>query len=69
VGSTATAVDKNRESQPSSNWWRNNQPMTKIELKKASEPLSKYAQAARKDPVIVAKRQALCSGRTDSKCG
>jgi antitoxin (DNA-binding transcriptional repressor) of toxin-antitoxin stability system len=30
--------------------------MTKIELKKASEPLSKYAQKARKDPVIVVKR-------------
>ena len=30
--------------------------MTKIELKKASEPLSKYAQKARKDPVIVVKK-------------
>jgi len=30
--------------------------MTKIEFKKASEPLSKYAQKARKDPVIVVKR-------------
>lgn len=30
--------------------------MTKIELKKASEPLSKYAQKARKDPVIAVKR-------------
>ena len=30
--------------------------MTKVELKKASEPLSKYAQKARKDPVIVVKR-------------
>jgi len=30
--------------------------MTKIELKKASEPLSKYAQKARKDPIIVVKR-------------
>jgi len=30
--------------------------MTKIELKKASGPLSKYAQQARKDPVIVVKR-------------
>jgi prevent-host-death family protein len=30
--------------------------MTKIELKKASEPLSKYAQQARKSPVIVVKR-------------
>jgi prevent-host-death family protein len=30
--------------------------MTKIELKKASEPLSKYAQKARKDPVIVVRR-------------
>ena len=31
-------------------------PVTKIELKKASEPLSKYAQKARKDPVIVVKK-------------
>ena len=30
--------------------------MTKIELKKASEPLSKYARKARKDPVIVVKK-------------
>jgi antitoxin (DNA-binding transcriptional repressor) of toxin-antitoxin stability system len=30
--------------------------MTKIELKKASEPLSKYAQKARKNPVIVVKK-------------
>lgn len=30
--------------------------MTKIELKKASGPLSKYAQQARKSPVIVVKR-------------
>ena len=30
--------------------------MTKIELKKASGPLSKYAQQARKNPVIVVKR-------------
>ena len=30
--------------------------MTKIEFKKASEPLSKYAQKARKDPVIVVKK-------------
>ena len=30
--------------------------MTKIELTKASEPLSKYAQKARKDPVIVVKK-------------
>jgi len=30
--------------------------MTKIELKKASDPLSKYAQRARKDPVIVVKK-------------
>jgi prevent-host-death family protein len=30
--------------------------MTKIELKKASRPLSKYVQKARKDPVIVVKR-------------
>jgi PHD/YefM family antitoxin component YafN of YafNO toxin-antitoxin module len=30
--------------------------MTKIELKKASEPLSKYAQKARKDPIIVVRR-------------
>jgi prevent-host-death family protein len=30
--------------------------MTKIELKKASEPLAKYAQKARKDPVIVVKK-------------
>jgi prevent-host-death family protein len=30
--------------------------MTKIELKKASGPLSKYAQQARKDPVIVVKK-------------
>jgi prevent-host-death family protein len=30
--------------------------MTKIELKKASGPLSKYAQRARKDPVIVVKK-------------
>ena len=29
---------------------------TKIEFKKASEPLSKYAQKARKDPVIVVKK-------------
>jgi antitoxin (DNA-binding transcriptional repressor) of toxin-antitoxin stability system len=33
--------------------------MTKIELKKASEPLSKYAQKARKDPVIVVKKGKL----------
>jgi hypothetical protein len=33
--------------------------MTKIELKKASEPLSKYTQKARKDPVIVVKRGNL----------
>jgi antitoxin (DNA-binding transcriptional repressor) of toxin-antitoxin stability system len=30
--------------------------MTKIEFKKASEPLSKYAQRARKDLVIVVKK-------------
>jgi hypothetical protein len=30
--------------------------MTKTELKKAFEPLSKYAQRARKDPVIVVKK-------------
>jgi hypothetical protein len=30
--------------------------MTKIELKKASGPLSKYAQKARKDRVIVVKK-------------
>ncbi len=30
--------------------------MTKIEFKKASGPLSEYAQKARKDPVIVVKR-------------
>jgi antitoxin (DNA-binding transcriptional repressor) of toxin-antitoxin stability system len=30
--------------------------MTKIELKKPSEPLSKYAQKARKDRVIVVKK-------------
>jgi prevent-host-death family protein len=30
--------------------------MTKIELKKASGPLSKYAQQARKAPVIVVQR-------------
>ena len=54
-GSTATAVDKNKRKKSSSNRWRNNRPMTKIELKKASEPLSKYAEKARKDPVIVVK--------------
>ena len=32
------------------------QPLTKIELKKASGPLSEYAERARKDPVIVVKR-------------
>jgi prevent-host-death family protein len=30
--------------------------MTKIELKKASGPLSEYAEKARKDPIIVVKR-------------
>jgi len=30
--------------------------MTKVELKQASEPLSKYARQARKDPVIVVKQ-------------
>lgn len=30
--------------------------MTKIEFKKASGPLSEYAEKARKDPVIVIKR-------------
>ena len=30
--------------------------MTRIEFKKASGPLSEYAQKARKDPVIVVKR-------------
>jgi hypothetical protein len=30
--------------------------MTKIEFKKASGPLSKYAEKARKDPIIVVKR-------------
>jgi prevent-host-death family protein len=30
--------------------------MTKIELKKASAPLSEYARKARKDPIIVVKR-------------
>jgi antitoxin (DNA-binding transcriptional repressor) of toxin-antitoxin stability system len=29
--------------------------MTKVEFKKASRPLSEYAQKARKDPVIVIK--------------
>jgi prevent-host-death family protein len=29
--------------------------MTKVEFKKASRPLSEYAQKARKDPVIVVK--------------
>ena len=42
--------------------------MTKIELKKASEPLSKYAQKARKDPVIVVKKgkplRLLCRSET-----
>ena len=35
---------------------RDNQIMTKIEFKKASGPLSEYAEKARKDPVIVIKR-------------
>jgi hypothetical protein len=30
--------------------------MTKIELKKASGPLSKYAQRARKNPIIVIRK-------------
>jgi prevent-host-death family protein len=30
--------------------------MTKVEYKKASGPLSKYAEKARKDPIIVVKR-------------
>jgi len=30
--------------------------MTKIEFKKASGPLSEYAEKARKDPIIVVKR-------------
>jgi prevent-host-death family protein len=30
--------------------------MTKIDLKKAAEPLSKYVQRARKNPIIVVKR-------------
>ena len=30
--------------------------MTKVEFKKASGPLSEYAEKARKDPVIVIKR-------------
>ena len=30
--------------------------MTKVELKKASGPLSEYAEKARKDPIIVVKR-------------
>jgi prevent-host-death family protein len=30
--------------------------MTKVELKKATAPLSKYAERARKDPVIVVRR-------------
>jgi antitoxin (DNA-binding transcriptional repressor) of toxin-antitoxin stability system len=30
--------------------------MTKVEFKKASRPLSEYAQKARKDPIIVIKR-------------
>ena len=30
--------------------------MTKIEFKKASGPLSEYAEKARKDPIIVIKR-------------
>jgi hypothetical protein len=45
-----------REAVTRSNPWRDHGPMTKIELKKASEPLSKYAQKARKNPVIVVKR-------------
>src|SRR6266513_736429 len=40
----------------SSNRWRNNRPMTKIELKNASGSLSEYAQKATKEPVIVVKR-------------
>jgi antitoxin (DNA-binding transcriptional repressor) of toxin-antitoxin stability system len=35
---------------------RDNQIMTKVEFKKASGPLSEYAEKARKDPVIVIKR-------------
>jgi prevent-host-death family protein len=46
---------QDQDKKSSSNRWRNNRPMTKIELKKASEPLSKYARKARKDPVIVVK--------------
>jgi prevent-host-death family protein len=30
--------------------------MTKVEFKKASGPLSEYAEKARKDPIIVVKR-------------
>jgi antitoxin (DNA-binding transcriptional repressor) of toxin-antitoxin stability system len=35
---------------------RDNQIMTKVEFKKASGPLSEYAEKARKDPIIVIKR-------------
>jgi hypothetical protein len=34
---------------------RKNQAMTKVEFKKASGPLSEYAEKARKDPIIVIK--------------
>ena len=30
--------------------------MTRVELKKATAPLSEYAEKARKDPIIVVKR-------------
>jgi hypothetical protein len=44
--------------------------MTKIELKKASEPLSKYAQKVRKEPVIVVKTgKPFCGCRADPKRG
>ena len=33
-----------------------NQGMTKVEFKKASGPLSEYAEKVRKDPIIVIKR-------------
>src|SRR5215470_2233215 len=47
---------RNQGKRSSSNRWRKIQAMTKVEFKKASGPLSAYAEKARKDPIIVVKR-------------
>jgi prevent-host-death family protein len=48
--------DRNQREGSRTDRRRKNQAMTKVEFKKASGPLSEYAEKARKGPIIVVKR-------------